>query len=130
MRDYKKILEDNKDNTGLLGALVGEVNSYDGSLEYLEAYEFDDEFFEMAFNGKPMEAARALFFGSVDNWSDEYIRFDGYGNLESLSEYQREQELEDNADDIITEALRLADDGNIDLDWVIDGHVHNLEEDK
>ena len=49
-----------------------------------EIYDFDDEFFNMFFEGKPMEASRATLFGSV-NWNDAYISFDGYGNLKSLS---------------------------------------------
>jgi len=49
-----------------------------------EIYSFDDEFFEIFFADKPMEAARAASFGDV-NWSDDYISFNGYGNLKSLS---------------------------------------------
>jgi hypothetical protein len=49
-----------------------------------ELYNFDDEFFEIFFDGKPMEAARAANFGSL-NWSDDYIYFNGYGNLESTN---------------------------------------------
>lgn len=51
-----------------------------------EIFDFDDEFFNMFFEGKPMEAARATQFGDV-NWSDDYIHFNGYGNLESISEH-------------------------------------------
>lgn len=29
-----------------------------------------------------------LFFGEIQSWFDSYIKFNGYGNLESLSEYQ------------------------------------------
>ena len=44
-------------------------------------YDFDEEFFEMAFEGKePMEICRATFFGDIKSWSDEYIRFNSYGN--------------------------------------------------
>ena len=50
-----------------------------------EIYDFDDEFFEIFFYNKPMEAARAASFGDV-NWSDDFISFDGYGNLKSLSD--------------------------------------------
>lgn len=126
MKDYKTILEANRDNVGLLGALASEINAWDSSLEHLEFYEFGDEFFNMFFDGKPIEAARAVFFGSIDSWGDEWIRFNGYGNLESLSDYEREQELLDNADDITGRALELAD--NIDIDWAIDGYIHNQEE--
>lgn len=63
-------------------------------------YDFDEEFFEMAFGNDPIEAARATFFGDIQNWSDEYIRFNGYGNLESLSEYDAVKVAEDHLDDI------------------------------
>lgn len=48
---------------------------------------FDEDFFNTYFSD-PMEAARATFFGDIKCWSDEYIRFNGNGNLESLSEYE------------------------------------------
>lgn len=64
-------------------------------------YAFDEEFFNMAFEGKdPIEICRATFFGNVKNWGDEYIRFNAYGNLESLSEYDAEEEAEDYINDI------------------------------
>ena len=56
-------------------------------------YSFDEEFFEVSFNN-PMEAARATFFGNIESWMDEYIRFNAYGNLESLSEYSVDGEIE------------------------------------
>lgn len=49
-----------------------------------EIHAFDDEFFDTFFDGKPMEAARATHFGEV-NWNDDYITFNGYGNLKSFS---------------------------------------------
>lgn len=54
---------------------------------------FDEEFFEMAFSN-PMDAARATFFGDIKNWSDEYIRFNAYGNLESVNAYDVDEEIE------------------------------------
>ena len=44
---------------------------------------FDDDFWETYFNNNPYEAARATYFGNIQNWNDEYIRFNGYGNLET-----------------------------------------------
>lgn len=62
-------------------------------------YDFDEEFFEMAFEGKePMEICRATFFGNITSWNDEYIRFNAYGNLETLSEYDAVEEAEDHVD--------------------------------
>jgi hypothetical protein len=60
-----------------------------------EIYSFDDEFFEIFFSHKPMEAARAASFGTI-NWSDDYITFNGNGNLESIRnpiDYIEETEL-------------------------------------
>jgi hypothetical protein len=47
-------------------------------------YSFDDDFFDTYFSN-PMEAARATFFGDIKSWGDDYIMFNGYGNLESTS---------------------------------------------
>ena len=55
-------------------------------------YYFDDDFFDMYFSS-PMDAARATFFGKIESWNDEYIRFNAYGNLESLSEYDARNEI-------------------------------------
>jgi len=60
-----------------------------------QIFDFGDDFFDTFFNNKPMEAARAATFGSI-NWSDNYIRFNGYGNLESTDspmDFIDEQEL-------------------------------------
>ena len=37
---------------------------------------------------------------SSNSWSDEYIRFNAYGNLESLSEFDAVEKAEDYIDDI------------------------------
>lgn len=64
-------------------------------------YDFDEEFFEMAFEGQePMEICRATFFGDIKSWNDEYIRFNAYGNLESLSEYDAVEVAEDHVNEI------------------------------
>ena len=65
-----------------------------------DVYEFDDEFFDFMFESR-QEAARAVFFGDIHNWLDPYIYLNGYGNCESMNEYQFKEMLEDNADEII-----------------------------
>jgi hypothetical protein len=50
-----------------------------------EIYDFDEEFFELYFEGRPMEIARAVHFGDIQNWNDNYIKFNGYGNLVSFN---------------------------------------------
>jgi hypothetical protein len=47
-----------------------------------------------------MEAARATFFGKIDSWSDEYIKFNGYGNLESMDEYEVLEEIDNYLEEI------------------------------
>jgi len=64
-----------------------------------EVSDFDEDFFNTFFNGNPYEAARATHFGDV-NWSDPYIRFNAYGNLESLSDYDVQSEAEDHVEEI------------------------------
>lgn len=60
---------------------------------------FDEEFFECYFSDK-MEVARAVFFGNIHSWDDEYIRFNAYGNLESLNEFDVANEIDDYAEEI------------------------------
>lgn len=50
-------------------------------------HEFTEDFFNTYFTS-PLEAAQRVFFGNIQNWCDPYIRFNGYGNLESLTDYQ------------------------------------------
>ena len=35
-----------------------------------------------------MEAIRATYYGDY-NYNDEYVKFNGYGNIDSYSEYER-----------------------------------------
>lgn len=60
-----------------------------------QIYNFDEDFFETYFSGNPMEAVRAAFFGNIESWNDEYIRFDGYANLVSMSDYQAAEWADD-----------------------------------
>ena len=51
----------------------------------------------------PVEAARATYFGKVQNWGDDYFFINEVGNFESMSEYQFQKMLGDNANEIIEE---------------------------
>lgn len=62
-------------------------NTYCQSIGYDdEIYSNDDEFFEIFFSGKVIEAVRAISYGEY-NYSDAYVKFNGYGNLESFSHF-------------------------------------------
>jgi len=51
-----------------------------------EIYGNDEYFFETFFSGNVNEALRAAHFGTY-NWSHEYVKFNGYGNLESFNSF-------------------------------------------
>ena len=97
----------------MLRELVDECNGWNGSLEAFYVYNFDEEFFEMFFNGNVIDAVRAVHFGNISNWNDEYIYFNAYGNLVSMSRYEREKMLEDNKKEIIETALELYQDNHL-----------------
>lgn len=52
-----------------------------------EVFENDEEFFDMFFENKPFEVARACFYGDY-NFSHDYVQFNGYGNLESIKYFE------------------------------------------
>lgn len=54
---------------------------------------FDEEHFKMFFSD-PWKAAKAVFFGNVRSWSDNYFRLNGYENVETTDEpdYKLESE--------------------------------------
>lgn len=101
------------ENTDVMMDIVNELNNWDDSLDHLRAYDNDDEFFEVFFERRPAEVAKAIHFGDF-NYNDDYIRFNGYGNLETLTERQLVQEMRDNIDEIVD--LLLTNKDNIYID--------------
>lgn len=61
---------------------------YDPSaIEMDEWFNFDEEFFEIFLHDKsPYEISRMTYFSKIQSWSDPYIRFNAYGNLETTDE--------------------------------------------
>lgn len=86
-------------NEEILLEVVSELNSWNSCLENLDFWENDEEFFNTFFNN-PMEAIRATYYGNY-NYNDDYVKFNGYGNIDSYSEYERIEEIKDNIDDIV-----------------------------
>ena len=86
-------------NEETLLEVVSELNSWNGCLENLDFWENDEEFFNTFFDN-PMEAIRATYYGNY-NYNDDYVKFNGYGNIDSYSEYERIEEIKDNIDDIV-----------------------------
>ena len=93
--------------------VVRELNSWNGCLNYLEVYNNDEEFFDMFFEGRPAEVARAIYYGDY-NYNDEYVKFNAYENLESLSKYEYEEMLEENIEEITENLIEYAEYISID----------------
>lgn len=104
MKTRKELKEYLLDNWEVIREIASEINGWNCSLEYLEVWDNDEEFFNTYFEGKPYEVARATFFGDW-NFGDEYVKFNGYGNLESLSEWQYKKLLKDSVDEVIDLAI-------------------------
>lgn len=84
--------------------VVQAINSFNGSLDFLQWFDNDEEFFNTFFYNNPMELARAIYYGDYEFWHD-YVRFNGYGNLESSDRYGVVKECKEYIDDIVNELL-------------------------
>ena len=104
MEKYTYIKNYLLNHINVISEIVSKVNCLDGSLEFLEYWENDEEFFNNFFYNNPMEAVRTSYFGSYD-FSDEHVKFDAYGNLSSANNLEIEQEYKDYIDDIVNSLL-------------------------
>lgn len=82
--------------------LVNIHNEYCQSAGYGddEIYTNDEEFFNTFFSGKVIEAVRAVSYGEF-NFSDEFVKFNGYGNLESFNRPEDHVDINAIAADIL-----------------------------
>lgn len=92
--DREKLLKELCDFTNFekIFDLVQQINSYDGSLEHIAFMPNDEDFFETVFYNNPMEAVRATQYGDY-NFMDDYIMFNGYGNLDSYNDFEAMNEF-------------------------------------
>ena len=103
MKNYEEIkdyLLNHVNEIDNMRSMISEINSIDGSLEYLEYWDNDEEFFNTFFYNNPMEAVRSSYYGDY-NYCDDYVKFNGYGNLESANEYDLVKRYEEYIDDIV-----------------------------
>ena len=98
---------------GTLRDVVRELDGWNGCLDYLNVYNNDEEFFDIFFANNPAEVARAIYYGDF-NYNDEYIKFNGYGNLETLSEYDYEELLKENVEEVIDCLIEYVEHISID----------------
>lgn len=72
------------------------INSYDGSMDFCDSQDLED----IASWMSAYDLARAIIYGNVTNIEDE-VRFNGYGNIESIDSYDLEKESENYISEII-----------------------------
>lgn len=100
MKNYKNIKKALLNNEDELMNIVQEIYNYNGELETLNFYENDEEFFNTFFLDNPMRLALVISYGDY-KYHNQYVRFNGCGNLESFDKYELIQELGKFIDDII-----------------------------
>ena len=113
----KKLKEYLLNNVEELRDVVSELNRWNGCLDWIEFFENDGDFFESFFENK-LDAVRATFYGDY-NYNDDYVRFNGYGNLESFSEYDMIEEIKAYIEEIVENLIEYKDnicisDGNLE----------------
>ena len=99
MNNYEEIKNYLLNHVDEIGDIIIEINSIDGSLDFLEYWNNDEEFFNTFFYNNPTEAVRSSYYGNY-NYCDNWVKFDGYGNLKSVDEYGLEKEYKEYIDDI------------------------------
>lgn len=104
MKNYEEIKNYLLNNVDEIGSIVCEINCIDGSLDFLEYWNNDEEFFNTFFYNNPMEAVRSSFYGDY-YYCDKYVKFDAYENLKSLDDYEIKKEYQYYIDDIINSLM-------------------------
>lgn len=65
-----------------------------------EIYNNEDDFFETYFGSKTLDAVRAVCYGDY-RYTDEFVMFDGYANLQSFNSPSSYVDISDIANDIL-----------------------------
>ena len=105
MKNYEEIKDYLLNHVDEIGDIIIEINSIDGSLDFLEYWNNDDDFFNTFFYNNPTEAVRSAYYGDY-NYCDDYVRFNGYGNLESFNDYDLEKEYKEYINEIVNALLK------------------------
>lgn len=92
----------------LIESIISEVYCLNGELENLVFYS-TDEIDDILHGYRPSQIADMMFYGNY-NPCHVVFRFDGYGNLESLSQWDLEDEYKMYIDEIVEALLRNKDD--------------------
>ena len=91
---------------GNLYDIVRSINSINDHLSDLDYWENEEDFFETFFTAKNDEAVRAAYYGDY-TYTDQYVIINAYGNLDTLSDFELQNLLEENIDEIVEELLDI-----------------------
>ena len=105
MKNYEEIKDYLLNHVDEIGDIIIEINSIDGSLDFLEYWNNDDDFFNTFFYNNPTEAVRSAYYGDY-NYCDDYVRFNGYENLESFNDYDLQKEYKEYINEIVNALLK------------------------
>ena len=92
--DYEQFLIDEYLLSEIDESCIGTYNEYLSDNCYEEFLPFDEETLKDYFCDRPLDLAKAIYFGDVC-WSDEYFRFNGVGNIETFSDYRIVKEMKE-----------------------------------
>ena len=106
------VIEYLKEDVDVLKDVVNQLNSYDSSFDHLAVMENNEEFFDIYFPNNPAEAVRSALYGDY-RYTDDYVRFNGYRNLESLTEWELQQELLSEVDEIADLLITRYETGDV-----------------
>lgn len=107
--NIEKIKEFLLNNLEEIKNVIAEVNNWNGSLVSFEVFDNDEYFFNDIFYGSKYELVEKIANGSY-RIEDDLVRFDCYGDIESLNRREYEEELKENIDEIIEELIDCYDD--------------------
>lgn len=123
-----KIKEMLKNDEYLTMDMVSQLNSLNGSFETYVLYNMCD-FDEMMEGYTPTELAQRIFFGDF-NINDDYFYFNGYANLESITEWGMEGHFEPIINELVDSMLYHYTDLYIDneeLDDLINEYLEKMK---
>lgn len=115
----EKLREYLLNNKETLFEVVDELYTLNGSLDYMVFYKNGEEFFDVFYNSK-IDAIQATYYGDY-NFADDYVRFNEYGSLESFNEYEKNEKIKSNINDIVDCLVKYCNDITID-----DENLENL----
>lgn len=125
----EKLKELLSEDTDLLVDITRSLNAWHGGWDFVDTYDLED-LCSMYENG--YEVVRAVIWGDVENVYDN-VRFDGYGNLESVTEYDVIDDCLADIDSIIDDFLNTPQVlreflDNSDISEILDGISEDEDE--